>query len=117
MRKRAETADVSSLTTIDAPVAHRAVVEEPVAPTRRDLRRALARPELAMAAGLGLVVLGMGWSAPSVVRLAGGVGVVAMARSEERRVGNECVSTCRFRCAPYHEKKNNNRYTQVDNIK
>src|SRR3546814_20739150 len=22
-------------------------------------------------------------------------------RSEERRVGNECVSTCRSRCAPY----------------
>src|SRR3546814_11683801 len=27
-------------------------------------------------------------------------------RSEERRVGKECVSTCRFRWAPYHEKKN-----------
>src|SRR3546814_4555428 len=23
-------------------------------------------------------------------------------RSEERRVGKECVSTCRTRCAPYH---------------
>src|SRR3546814_12612493 len=23
-------------------------------------------------------------------------------RSEERRVGKECVSTCRYRCAPYH---------------
>src|SRR3546814_16329058 len=23
-------------------------------------------------------------------------------RSEERRVGTECVSTCRSRCAPYH---------------
>src|SRR3546814_16345219 len=23
-------------------------------------------------------------------------------RSEERRVGKECVSTCRFRCSPYH---------------
>src|SRR3546814_21020095 len=23
-------------------------------------------------------------------------------RSEERRVGNECVSTCRYRCSPYH---------------
>src|SRR3546814_15032325 len=23
-------------------------------------------------------------------------------RSEERRVGKECVSTCRSRCAPYH---------------
>src|SRR3546814_11906811 len=27
-------------------------------------------------------------------------------RSEERRVGKECVSTCRSRCSPYHEKKN-----------
>src|SRR3546814_11718931 len=26
-------------------------------------------------------------------------------RSEERRVGKECVSTCRSRCAPYHYKK------------
>src|SRR3546814_14349201 len=27
-------------------------------------------------------------------------------RSEERRVGNECVSTCRSRWLPYHKKKN-----------
>src|SRR3546814_14008917 len=27
-------------------------------------------------------------------------------RSEERRVGKECVSTCRSRGSPYHEKKN-----------
>src|SRR3546814_10999142 len=27
------------------------------------------------------------------------------ARSDERRVGKECVSTCRSRCAPYHKKK------------
>src|SRR3546814_12710617 len=27
-------------------------------------------------------------------------------RSEESRVGKECVSTCRSRCAPYHHKKN-----------
>src|SRR3546814_8940801 len=33
-------------------------------------------------------------------------------RSEERRVGKECVSTCRSRCLPYHSKKNsqNNKY-------
>src|SRR3546814_15271896 len=30
----------------------------------------------------------------------------ALARSEERRVGKECVSTCRSRWSPYHEKKN-----------
>src|SRR3546814_11105900 len=27
-------------------------------------------------------------------------------RSEERRGGKECVSTCRSRCLPYHIKKN-----------
>src|SRR3546814_11825854 len=27
-------------------------------------------------------------------------------RSEERRVGKECVSTCRSRCSPYLYKKN-----------
>src|SRR3546814_16776174 len=27
---------------------------------------------------------------------------VTVLRSEERRVGKECVSTCRFRWAPYH---------------
>src|SRR3546814_11881292 len=29
-------------------------------------------------------------------------------RSEERRVGKECVSTCRSRWSPYHYKKNTN---------
>src|SRR3546814_14519700 len=28
-------------------------------------------------------------------------------RSEERRVGNECVRPCRSRWSPYHYKKNN----------
>src|SRR3546814_21021991 len=33
-------------------------------------------------------------------------------RSEERRVGKECVSTCRSRWSPYHENnKKQNRYT------
>src|SRR3546814_17782862 len=27
-------------------------------------------------------------------------------RSEERRVGKECVSTCRYRWSPYHYTKN-----------
>src|SRR3546814_13922614 len=27
-------------------------------------------------------------------------------RSEERRVGKECVITCRYRWSPFHEKKN-----------
>src|SRR3546814_18609906 len=31
-----------------------------------------------------------------------------LVRSEERRVGKECVSTCRSRWSPYHYKKKNN---------
>src|SRR3546814_17363085 len=38
-----------------------------------------------------------------VVRDDGGERVLE--RSEERRVGNECVSTCRSRWSPCHEKK------------
>src|SRR3546814_1910434 len=34
------------------------------------------------------------------------VGPVAARRPEERRVGNEWVSTCRSRGAPHHYKKN-----------
>src|SRR3546814_12039766 len=30
-------------------------------------------------------------------------------RSEERRVGKECVSTCRSRWSPYHNKKKKDR--------
>src|SRR3546814_13410812 len=42
-------------------------------------------------------------------------------RSEERRVGKECVSTCRFRWSPCHykKKKHKNKYQtrQSDEIK
>src|SRR3546814_17643324 len=31
-----------------------------------------------------------------------GIGDVSQLRSEERRVGKECVSTCRSRWSPYH---------------
>src|SRR3546814_15776717 len=33
------------------------------------------------------------------------IGGEAEQRSEERRVGKECVSTCRSRWSPYHEQK------------
>src|SRR3546814_11885282 len=35
-------------------------------------------------------------------------------RSEERRLGNECVSTCRSRWLPYHKKKKNPNTCQVN---
>src|SRR3546814_15858739 len=42
-------------------------------------------------------------SSPLTLRIVG----VGLSRSEERRVGKECVSTCRSRWSPYHYKKTN----------
>src|SRR3546814_15646373 len=41
------------------------------------------------------------------VRMTSGSAFLRDFRSEERRVGKECVSTCRSRWSPYHSKKNN----------
>src|SRR3546814_16211471 len=49
--------------------------------------------------------LGAGAAAGVVLAAAGvttATGAAAVGRSEERRVGNECVSTCRSRLSPYH---------------
>src|SRR3546814_18929981 len=35
-----------------------------------------------------------------------GIALTNVLRSEERRVGKECVSTCRSRWSPYHYKNN-----------
>src|SRR3546814_12398010 len=61
------------------------VVERPVSPTARVTAWAL----------LGLLAAALLWLA------LGRVDVVA--RSEERRVGKECVSTCRSRWVPDHK--------------
>src|SRR3546814_20860038 len=42
-----------------------------------------------------------------ICALAGDYLVARIERSEERRVGKECVSTCRSRWEPYHKKKKN----------
>src|SRR3546814_12968496 len=39
-------------------------------------------------------------------------GVDAGLSSEERRVGKECVSTCRYRWSPSHKKKKNEQITK-----
>src|SRR3546814_13501658 len=39
---------------------------------------------------------------PTTSDVVGGVARVRLASSEERRVGKECVSTCRSRWSPYH---------------
>src|SRR3546814_17744421 len=38
-----------------------------------------------------------------------------LSRSEERRVGKECVSTCRSRWSPYHYKKKTEVHIQTTN--
>src|SRR3546814_13537426 len=43
--------------------------------------------------------------------LYGSDAVAGVARSAERRVGKECVSTCRSRWSPSHYKKNNKKNT------
>src|SRR3546814_16236968 len=42
---------------------------------------------------------------------------IARERSEERRVGKECVSTCRSRWSPSHSKKNQQRKQTSREIK
>src|SRR3546814_17712682 len=37
-------------------------------------------------------------------------------RSEERRVGKECVSTCRSRWSPYHSQKNRKTLTNTTTV-
>src|SRR3546814_12758983 len=63
--------------------------------------------------GAGAAVLAVAAAAAERVagrRRSGADGAVR--RSEERRVGKECVSTCRSRWSPYHSKKTHlNTYT------
>src|SRR3546814_11316724 len=54
------------------------------------------------AAGIDVDALPVAGSATT----AGGVVPVRPVRAEERRVGKECVSTCRSRWSPCHYKKN-----------
>src|SRR3546814_17890425 len=49
-----------------------------------------------------------------VISLLGRV-AISVSRSEERRVGKECVSTCRARCSTNHKKKKTTRSKQETN--
>src|SRR3546814_18583342 len=49
-----------------------------------------------------LVRVDVGHAGEVAVRLAQDVRHLVQRRSEERRVGKECVSTCRSRWSPYH---------------
>ena len=49
-----------------------------------------------------VVVVGVVVSVVEVIALVVVVGVVVSVRSEERRVGKECLRLCRSRWSPYH---------------
>src|SRR3546814_11760572 len=54
----------------------------------------------------------------TVVVLAGASGGMAdLVRSEARRVGKECVRTCRSRWSPEHYKKKHKTYIRTNHIK
>src|SRR3546814_19785969 len=73
--------------------------------SRRSAENETARTRVRLPPGLGGGRLGrpptLGLS-PTMPRPADGAKSI---RSEERRVGKECVSTCRSRWSPYHSKK------------
>src|SRR3546814_18331474 len=76
-----------------------ALQREAAAPTGEPAVAVTASKGLRMFAVAGLVVLICqiflgGWTSTNYAALA--------CRSEERRVGKECVSTCRSRWSPYH---------------
>src|SRR3546814_16304334 len=86
-----------------------------------ELERSQAIPDLTLSAGVrqfretddSAFLVGVSIPIPVFDRNRGaieraGADVVATERSEERRVGKECVSTCRSRWSPYHYKKNKN---------
>src|SRR3546814_19703523 len=92
-----------------------AVWSRPRAALRRFVPRSLACAVAAILLSLSLfacapIIQPAGPDPGGTARLGGSAEVVSRivtrdGRSEERRVGKECVSTCRSRCSPYHKKK------------
>src|SRR3546814_17157761 len=60
---------------------------------------------IANAANLALLDSGNQQIKLTIYNTAGGAALAAQRRSEERRVGKECVSTCRSRWSPFHLKQ------------
>src|SRR3546814_11527631 len=76
------------------------------APRRHQIRAQIDEPRLLG----GMTVEPRGGQAPAQFGAAA-PRAAARTRSEVRRVGNECVSTCRSRWSPYHYKQNTKRPT------
>src|SRR3546814_11532814 len=79
---------------------------------RRDLRLELLDPGL-QHGDISGVGVGAHFASSAQARRATASMSKLARRSEERRVGKECVSTCRSRCSPYHVQKTNKCYTSL----
>src|SRR3546814_18770631 len=95
-------------------IGHKTLAGDPI-PTLRAAERELTEIALGMAdAGHGVLEVISDWDAPDpdsefamlrrVVEASGRPALISVTqrRSEERRVGKECVSPCRSRWSPYH---------------
>src|SRR3546814_11612127 len=92
--------DARLLDSAREPARIRAMFADPAFPRRGVGRAVLARCEdEARAAGFGRAELMATLAGEPLYRACG---YAAIDRSEERRVGKECVSTCRSRWSPYH---------------
>src|SRR3546814_18043454 len=82
-------------------VSRRAILEETRAEQRSGLIQNLEEGQIIEGAVKNITDYG------AFVDLGGIAGLLHVTdmRSEERRVGKECVSTCRSRWSPYHSKK------------
>src|SRR3546814_11328272 len=84
-------------------IFHETIVEDHCAARRRgDLEDCFASPDLP--GRHAQFVPGINGRGKAAVQPCNPV-CAAAARSEERRVGTECVRTCRSRWSPYHYKK------------
>src|SRR3546814_11075269 len=83
----------------EAQILHRLV------PGSLVLRHAFQRPLQVVSNGQKVANNRRGGIFQAVLAVALGTAAHVL-RSEERRVGKECVSTCRSRWSPYHYKKN-----------
>ena len=51
---------------------------------------------------LALAAMPLVWPNPYYIHLAALIAIYSVLRSEERRVGKECLRLCRSRWSPYH---------------
>src|SRR3546814_4535079 len=92
-RRHTRCALVTGVQTCALPISSLVGIGDFVAGADSDSRSALVLAAALLAAGLGfkMAVVPFQMWVPDVYQ-----------RSEERRVGKECVSTCRSRWSPYH---------------